>query len=1794
MKKIFTALSALMICLLAGLPVALIAADDASEPQKTLTYEVGNGAKGVFVGGNAQVGTGVPRTWRNTDGLTIALTGITTNRQQQFALGAGNAFLMNGIFTVTAPEDAAFHAVEITVASTNTGSPSIKFPSSAQAVTTAPDGSEKTISYTFAEPVKSFDFEISGQHRMLVKKLKLVHSGTISTTITEEHTTVIDASTGKLSGKNSSAWQHIWTSNTEDPKVTINVVGGANNMGYENTGGLLGCAPGNARNSNYKIEAEGADYISKVKMAFKIKPSDQKDNPNITLTIDGKEFKLTNEDQTYEAEYKQGSSITFNLKGDNKSIVFTTFEVTTMTTKKLASKTTIFKVNSSSGALSGNGSSAWQHIWTSNRSTPQLTITTAKNNMGYDNTGGLLGCAPGNDKTSDYTVATDGKHYISHLKIGFKIKETDQPAAPSITLTINGQAFTVTDDEQTYESDYNHGNPVTFNLKGDNKSVVFPTFEVTVKEVEKGTIADATCSFSQATGSFTDNGNYHGEWLSNASSPQFSLTTGTKAKNMLFANGHIQCFTGSNNAGKTYTIAAGDEYYVSKVKMTVKLVEEGTNVTFTMAGQTITPTTAEQSYEFNFTEGTPAQFVMAGDNKGFEFVKLDVTATPNGQKPGQGGGQLSVGTEVSVNVNQANGTLYRDGQPAASATTFSGEWLSTSSNPQISVAAGAKKNNMIYANGHVIAYTGQEAVGQTYTISAGDTHYISHVKMVMKDYDSNGTVTLSIGGKDYTASATAQTIDVDFEEGTPATFKLDGQNKGIEFTNFVVTATPNGIEPGQATTPSTPTGSTITIDSNNYGMFAGGSDAQGTEMPRTWVGTVDGVEVTVTLKGTGTSGTEGKQQFAADGDTDAFLMNGSFTLSVPDNVKVSKAEFTMTATDNGTPRLNLPTGGNNYVTTTADGAEHTLPYTWAEPVSTFNFDTGGSKKSLSVKKIVLTLAGGSTVTPDPGPEPTPDPVLGEPFRIFRNQCQELQGSLPSTNYCQSLLSATTPSVKIQGGNDKNNIDRRTKEYFLLHSGGSELDYHFIAENGYFLTDLSFDYRIHGDNASTITVGGKTYTGTADDQHITVSGNNSDRISIRISEGNKGVELRNIYVTLVEDPYAEEEPAIPEKPGYIGGGNPVEFEVSPAPTGSRSSDGFHPDTKWYVLTLAENEYSLPYVEGADRITLSAAKSAKDEAQQYCITGNATDGYTLYNKAAGPGMVLASPKEMKGTTGMESYTILKAPGDPNYVYTWDMYSSSSLAGKPGYYIGQHGVAANKMNNRGNILAFWTGGADKGSTFLFYPPENVPQTAEYLKAPAIFPRTGEKPYNVCYRIPAIAVVGGGEHAGRIIAFSDYRKHGDGDISPNSNIDQHYTYSDDGGETWKHPDWMRDANGKPVSLARNGVSLIDPTDRRDNSFSDPCVAADRESGRIIVMSPAGTAGFFSGQYPENPTEVARWFSYDGGDTWTDADYDVTHQIHADLLKDAYDGDGIDGMFWGSGKIHQSRHVKVGKYWRLYHAISVRNSNVGGTKNYVFYSDDFGENWELLGHNVNDPAAPSNGDEPKTEEMPDGSVALIARGHGGNRNYNIFTFTNVEKGEGSWGTLVNRNLLGQGINACNGEPLMVPAYDTQTHVRCYILLQSVPWNGNRSDVSIVWKKIDKPADYASPTAIAENWTDRYRVSFMSSAYSTMAQMLDGNIAFIYEESTWGQTFTEMFRKLSLKQITKGRYDYIPDPDMEISKAIAAGLSGIENVEAETPAASPSDGPELFYDLYGRRVDASSLRPGQLYITSHGRKFIAR
>jgi len=331
--------------------------------------------------------------------------------------------------------------------------------------------------------------------------------------------------------------------------------------------------------------------------------------------------------------------------------------------------------------------------------------------------------------------------------------------------------------------------------------------------------------------------------------------------------------------------------------------------------------------------------------------------------------------------------------------------------------------------------------------------------------------------------------------------------------------------------------------------------------------------------------------------------------------------------------------------------------------------------------------------------------------------------------------------------------------------------------------------------------------------------------------------------------------------------------------------------------------------------------------------------------------------------------------------------------------------------------------------------------------------------FRIPSIAVT----NENVLIALGDYRYQHGKDVGAAKPLDILVRRSSDYGKSWSASETVINCNDEVYGEGIYG-------------FGDSAIAADRESGEVVVLCVGDREGksFGNGGH----LEVHRFASTDGG---------VTFPEHTDV-SDAFYGpkDTWKSLFVGSGKIFQSRVIKTGKYYRLYCAALVKDAG-----DFVFYSDDFGRSWSLLGTTT---SPCKNGDEPKVEELPDGSVILSSRMYGG-RYFNIFRYSEGSITEGEWGTVAKSSTIVAKTNSTNGEIMGIPQKDGS-----WLYLQSVPAGPGRSHVSIYYKVIPAQESYAdiTPKTFGEGWT-AYQVTELDSAYSTMCLMGNGRVAFFYE-----------------------------------------------------------------------------------------------
>ena len=726
-----------------------------------------------------------------------------------------------------------------------------------------------------------------------------------------------------------------------------------------------------------------------------------------------------------------------------------------------------------------------------------------------------------------------------------------------------------------------------------------------------------------------------------------------------------------------------------------------------------------------------------------------------------------------------------------------------------------------------------------------------------------------------------------------------------------------------------------------------------------------------------------------------------------------------------------------------------------------------------------------------------------------------------------------------------------------------------------------------------------------------------------------------------------------------------------PTTITADGQFAEGTTWYTLgngagklRIAANDETKNYIE------LGGNYSSDDE-NLWCFVGDETNGFAIYNKKAGTTKALAAPTTMSANTGETSYAYLQTvEGLPStQTMLWDFKAATTTSSNKaldvtgGYYVNEHGIAANILNNRNNKLAFWSTGYDNGSVITitalnssytvdtnngtltsstgstsFFStwtstatnPQLTVQTGasnmakndtniNYFSGQALSSTytisTGTSDYIVTgfsfnvkrgdssanitittngktytltdeaqevkveglekpsttfivagdnkaavvtdfvvnverhfaepepqvnvlittkqpnYRIPAIAKA----HNGDLIAVADYRFTGS-DIGY-GRLDLHAKISSDNGQTWTE---------NPIEVVR-GVDYVKgkPTDEFPSSaflhtgFGDPCIVADRESDRVLLMSCSGDVMFPNGTRDYHQG-IARFYSEDNGKTWSKP-VDISENIYSQF--DTCTIGTAKSMFVGSGRIFQSSTVKVGNYYRLYCSVLFKDVN-GTNKNYVLYSDDFGGEWKVLG-GVNVAPIPSGADEPKAEELPDGSVICSSRVYGG-RMYNIFHFTNSEKAEGYWDKCVTSNANNKGVvatgNSCNGEVMILPAQRKADGKDVYVFLQSVPFGNGRTNVGIFYKELASLNDFVCTDSLAANWDGSHQSSYMGSAYSTMTLCKDNTIGFLYEESTFGKDYTIVYKNYSLEQITDSAYTF--KADVNAQDIVKSGING--------------------------------------------------
>ncbi len=396
--------------------------------------------------------------------------------------------------------------------------------------------------------------------------------------------------------------------------------------------------------------------------------------------------------------------------------------------------------------------------------------------------------------------------------------------------------------------------------------------------------------------------------------------------------------------------------------------------------------------------------------------------------------------------------------------------------------------------------------------------------------------------------------------------------------------------------------------------------------------------------------------------------------------------------------------------------------------------------------------------------------------------------------------------------------------------------------------------------------------------------------------------------------------------------------------------------------------------------------------------------------------------------------------------------------------------------------------------------------------------------YRIPAIVTANNGD----LLFFNDDRKNNNSDVGRRDN-------STDGIDLLVKRLSYNSTNGSYTTSFTSSQNITPNKSQYYYCYGDPAVVVDRESGNVLVLTIGGEGASTNVWYKNKTSFVIK--SADNGQTWSSP-----VQVSLPTITDDYN---VTGFFFASGRILQSKVIKKqgASYYRIYSALLYTGNNNGTGPNYnkVFYSDDFGTTWNLLGGTY----AQTSADEAKLEELPNGDLILTTR-KGGGRYINKFTYTDTATAAGSWGSY-GLDYAFTGGCAINGDMLTMTAYRTNDNQEVTLLLQSTATgtpNSNatttdkngRYNIKIFYHEIDNNTTAADLTSGWTATTFTLPNTSVFGGYSAMTLQADDKIGVYYEGNTSlcasaGNDFSNLYYiAYTLEQLTGNAYT-LTDPN---------------------------------------------------------------
>jgi hypothetical protein len=207
--------------------------------------------------------------------------------------------------------------------------------------------------------------------------------------------------------------------------------------------------------------------------------------------------------------------------------------------------------------------------------------------------------------------------------------------------------------------------------------------------------------------------------------------------------------------------------------------------------------------------------------------------------------------------------------------------------------------------------------------------------------------------------------------------------------------------------------------------------------------------------------------------------------------------------------------------------------------------------------------------------------------------------------------------------------------------------------------------------------------------------------------------------------------------------------------------------------------------------------------------------------------------------------------------------------------------------------------------------------------------------YRIPAIITADDGS----VVLFTDKRKNNNSDLPQDIDIVVHR--STDNGKTWSAPTTIAQGTGFK------------------QGFGDVATVKTK-TGKIIAIFAAGNG--FAASTVADPIKVYKSESTDNGINWT-TPTDITSQFYGTGCPNPTRA-AWSAMFISSGRM---LYTSTGRIMAV--ALARDGSGAANYPNFVVYSDDDGETWEVSMSRVM-----QGGDEAKIMELADGSFMVTSR----------------------------------------------------------------------------------------------------------------------------------------------------------------------------------------------------------------------------